>query len=376
MRRQRATCSPTDDIRAVAELLKEAHSPVLLLGLLASRPENAGAVRKFVAQTGVAVAGTYQAAGAIDAAQFTRFAGRVGLWNNQPGDQLLDQADVVVTVGYSPVEYDPPLWNRNVRRPLVHIDALPADADRHYRPAVELVGDIAGTLELLAAELGTLNASPEANAILATLAQARAALTKKSAALGGCPVHPLRIVKELQDVVDAHTTMCVDMGSFHIWIARYLHSFRARQLLITNGQQTMGVALPWAIAASLVRPGEKVISVSGDGSFMQSSMELETAVRLKSNIVHVIWVDNMYNMVEIQEVKKYSRRSGVEFGPIDFKAYAESFGAAGFAVRSADELRSTLRQAMEVEGPAVVAIPVDYSDNPKLMEPLRADYLI
>jgi acetolactate synthase-1/2/3 large subunit len=322
------------------------------------------------------VAGTYQAAGAIDAAQFTRFAGRVGLWNNQPGDQLLDQADVVVTVGYSPVEYDPPLWNRNVRRPLVHIDALPADADRHYRPAVELVGDIAGTLELLAAELGTLNASPEANAILATLAQARAALTKKSAALGGCPVHPLRIVKELQDVVDAHTTMCVDMGSFHIWIARYLHSFRARQLLITNGQQTMGVALPWAIAASLVRPGEKVISVSGDGSFMQSSMELETAVRLKSNIVHVIWVDNMYNMVEIQEVKKYSRRSGVEFGPIDFKAYAESFGAAGFAVRSADELRSTLRQAMEVEGPAVVAIPVDYSDNPKLMEPLRADYLI
>jgi acetolactate synthase-1/2/3 large subunit len=365
-----------DDIRAVAELLKEARSPVLLLGLLASRPENAEAIRKFVAQTGVAVAGTYQAAGAIGAAQFTRFAGRVGLWNNQPGDQLLDQADMVVTVGYSPVEYDPPLWNRNVRRPLVHIDVLPADADRNYRPAVELVGDIAKTMEMLAAELGTLNASPEANAILSTLAEARAALTRKSAALGGCPVHPLRIVKELQDIVDGDTTMCVDMGSFHIWIARYLHSFRARQLLITNGQQTMGVALPWAIAASLVRPGEKVISVSGDGSFMQSSMELETAVRLKSNIVHVIWVDNMYNMVEIQEVKKYSRRSGVEFGPIDFKAYAQSFGAAGFAVKSADELRSTLRQAMEVEGPAVVAIPVDYSDNLKLMEPLREDYLI
>jgi acetolactate synthase-1/2/3 large subunit len=365
-----------DDIREVAELLKEARSPVLLLGLLASRPENAGAVRKFVAQTGVAVAGTYQAAGAIDAGQFARFAGRVGLWNNQPGDRLLEQADVVVTVGYSPVEYDPSLWNKNVRRPLVHIDVLPADVDRHYRPAVELVGDIAATLELLATELGTLNTSPEANAILSTLAEARTALAKKAGALGGSPVHPLRIVKELQDIVDASTTMCVDMGSFHIWIARYLHSFRARQLLITNGQQTMGVALPWAIAASLVRPGEKIISVSGDGSFMQSSMELETAVRLKSNLVHVIWVDNMYNMVEIQEVQKYRRRSGVEFGAIDFKAYAESFGAAGFAVKSAGELRSTLRAAMDVEGPAVVAIPVDYSDNPKLMEPLRADYLI
>lgn len=110
------------------------------------------------------------------------------------------------------------------------------------------------------------------------------------------------------------------MGSFHIWIARYLYSFRARQLLISNGQQTMGVALPWAIGAALVRPGDKVVSISGDGGFMQSSMELETAVRLKNNIVHVIWVDNAYNMVEMQEVNKYQRKSGVEFGPIDFKA--------------------------------------------------------
>jgi acetolactate synthase-1/2/3 large subunit len=353
-----------------------AMGPAPVDGMLASQPENADAVRKFVAQTGTAVTGTFQAAGALGSAQFARFAGRVGLWDNQPGDQLLAQSDLVVTVGYNPVEYYPSLWNKNVRRSVVHIDVLPADTDRHYRPAVELVGDIAKTLELLAAELGTLNTSPEANAILSTVALARTALTKKYAGRGDAPVHPLRIVKELQDIVDANTTMCVDMGSFHIWIARYLHSFRARQLLITNGQQTMGVALPWAIAASLVRPGEKIISVSGDGSFMQSSMELETAVRLKSNIVHVIWVDNMYNMVEIQEVQKYKRRSGVEFGPIDFKAYAEAFGAAGFAVNSADELRSTLRKAMEVEGPAVVAIPVDYADNPKLMAPLREDYLL
>jgi acetolactate synthase-1/2/3 large subunit len=365
-----------DSIREAADLLKEARTPVLLLGMLASTPESAEAVRSFIDKTGAAVVGTFQAAGAVGSAQLASFAGRVGLWNNQPGDALLDQADVVVTVGYSPVEYEPPKWNRNVRRTLIHLDVMPADMDRNYRPAVELVGNIAKTLELLASEVGALNRSPEAAAILSTLATARLELGKRSAALGGSPVHPLRIVHELQNVVGADTTMCVDMGSFHIWIARYLQSFRARQLLITNGQQTMGVALPWAIAASLVRPGEKIISVSGDGSFMQSSMELETAVRLKANIVHVIWVDNMYNMVEIQEVQKYSRRSGVEFGPIDFKAYAQSFGAAGFAVESADQLRSTLRKAMAVEGPAVVAIPVDYSQNHKLMEPLRADYLI
>jgi acetolactate synthase-1/2/3 large subunit len=365
-----------DSIRAAAELLRDARNPVLLLGMLASTPENAEAVRSFIDKTGAAVVGTFQAAGAVGSAQLANFAGRIGLWNNQPGNALLDQADVVVTVGYSPVEYEPGKWNPNARRTVIHLDVVPADIDRNYRPAVELVGSIAKTLELLASEAGAFARSPEASAILSTLAAARQQLARRSATLGGSLVHPLRIVQELQNVVSADTTMCVDMGSFHIWIARYLHSFRARQLLITNGQQTMGVALPWAIAASLVRPGEKVISVSGDGSFMQSSMELETAVRLKSNIVHVIWVDNMYNMVEIQEVDKYSRRSGVEFGPIDFRAYAQSFGAAGFAVESADQLRSTLRNAMAVEGPAVVAIPVDYSDNYKMMEPLRADYLI
>ncbi|SOE90577.1 acetolactate synthase, large subunit [Burkholderia sp. YR290] len=365
-----------DSIRAAAELLKEARSPVLLLGMLASAPANAAAVRNFIEKTGVAVVSTFQAAGAVGSAQFGKFAGRVGLWNNQPGDRLLDQADVVVTVGYNPVEYEPPKWNKDVRHTLIHVDVLQADADRYYRPKVELVGNIAATLDLLASEVGALNRSPETNSLLMTLATARPELARRSAALGGSPIHPLRIVRELQDVVGPDTTMCVDMGSFHIWIARYLYSFRARQLLITNGQQTMGVALPWAIAASLVRPGEKVISVSGDGSFMQSSMELETAVRLQANIVHVIWVDNMYNMVEIQEVQKYKRRSGVEFGPIDFKAYAQSFGAAGFAVESADQLRSTLRAAMAVEGPAVVAIPVDYSDNPTLMAPLKTGHLV
>jgi acetolactate synthase-1/2/3 large subunit len=166
------------------------------------------------------------------------------------------------------------------------------------------------------------------------------------------------------------------MGSFHIWIARYLYSFRARQLLISNGQQTMGVALPWAIGAALVRPGDKVVSISGDGGFMQSSMELETAVRLKNNIVHVIWVDNAYNMVEMQEVNKYQRKSGVEFGPIDFKAYAEACGAVGFAVQSVEDLRPMLRKAMEIQGPVVVAIPVDYADNYKLMAQMNFSQMI
>ncbi|MNZ97396.1 Acetolactate synthase, catabolic [compost metagenome] len=223
---------------------------------------------------------------------------------------------------------------------------------------------------------GAVSVPTEVELILSDLGRQRHELAERAARRGGMPIHPLRIVKELQDIVSDDVTLCVDMGSFHIWIARYLYSFRARQLLISNGQQTMGVALPWAIGAALVRPGDKVVSISGDGGFMQSSMELETAVRLKNNIVHVIWVDNAYNMVEMQEVNKYRRKSGVEFGPIDFKAYAEACGAVGFAVQSVEDLRPMLRKAMEIQGPVVVAIPVDYADNYKLMAQMNFSQMI
>jgi acetolactate synthase-1/2/3 large subunit len=140
-------------------------------------------------------------------------------------------------------------------------------------------------------------------------------------------------------------------------------------MLISNGQQTMGVGLPWGIAASIVHPGQKVVSNSGDGGFMMSSMELETAVRLKCNLVHVVWVDQAFNMVEIQERKKYGRGSGVDFGPIDFAHYARACGAKGVAVTSPAGLATALRQAMDIEGPVVISVPVDYSHNHLLMKP-------
>lgn len=366
-----------EDIQSAVKLIKEAKCPVLLLGLQASRPENSDAVRHLLCRTAMPVVGTYQAAGAIDVNHFARFAGRVGLFNNQPADQLLQKADLVVSVGYGPIEYDPCMWNSQHRLKLVHIDVLPSEIDTCYRPDVELIGNISATLHALTESFQSVLQIPgEVENILSDLGRQRTELAERAARRGGMPIHPLRIVKELQDVVSDDVTLCVDMGSFHIWIARYLYSFRARQLLISNGQQTMGVALPWAIGAALVRPGDKVVSISGDGGFMQSSMELETAVRLKTNIVHIVWVDNAYNMVEMQEVKKYDRKSGVEFGPIDFKQYAEACGAVGFNVESVEELRPVLRKAMDIQGPVVVAIPVDYSDNYKLMAQMNFSQMI
>jgi acetolactate synthase-1/2/3 large subunit len=344
-------------IAEAAVRIKCAEHPLLLLGLLASEPRTTDAVRSLLAKTKIPVICTYQGAGVVPREQFDLFGGRIGLFRNQPGDRLLDTADVVITVGYDPVEYEPGLWNHGKTRDIVHIDAVPADIDRDYRSQFELTGDTADTLRALAIQLD------------------RRHFAQQAAAINGIPIHPTRLAHEIQDLLSDDMTLCLDMGSFHIWLARHLYSFRPRQILMSNGQQTLGVGLPWAIAACLVRPGEKVVSISGDGGFLFSAAELETAVRLKSNLVHLVWIDGTYDMVRFQEMAKYGRASGVEFGPVDVVKFAESFGAKGLLIQKPDESASTLERALAMEGPVVVAIPVDYRDNHRLMEIVQPNVL-
>ena len=354
-------------VAAAAALINGAERPVLMLGLLASQPRAAEAVRALLAKTKLPVVCTYQGAGVVPRELFDRFGGRVGLFHNQPADKLLDAADAVVAVGYNPIEYEPGLWNKGRKRHLIHIDAVPADIDKDYRPQLELTGDIAATLHALAAQVEPKKSAADVK-LLSDIARDRTEFSERAAALNGVPIHPMRLVHELQRLLSDDMTLCLDMGSFHIWIARHLYSFRARQVLITNGQQTLGVGLPWAIAACLVRPSEKVMSISGDGGFLFSAGELETAVRLKCNLVHLVWIDGSYDMVGIQEMAKYGRLSGVNFGPVDVARFAESFGAKGLKIESPDQIGPTLKKALAMQGPVLIGIPVDYRDNHRLME--------
>jgi acetolactate synthase I/II/III large subunit len=360
-------------IKEAARLINAASTPVVLLGMLASKPTNAAALQEFIGKGHLATVGTFQAAGAVGAMLFSNFGGRVGQLANQPADRLLDAADLVVTIGYDPVEYWPPLWNGGKQRKIIHLDVLPADLDNCYCPYVELTGDIAQTLQALTALIDRSGKSAISSGILELIQAERLQLVKDSAARNGTPIHPLRLVHELQQFVRDDITVCLDMGSFHLWIARHLYSFKPRQVLITNGQQTLGVALPWAIAASIVRPHEKVLSISGDGGFLYSSMELETAVRLKTNIVHMVWIDGSYDMVATQEKLKYGRPAGTDFGPIDYLGYAEAFGAKGLMINKPDEIASVLKQAFDTPGPVIVGVQVDYRDNHQLFELLHAD---
>ncbi|HLY40299.1 MAG TPA: acetolactate synthase AlsS [Terracidiphilus sp.] len=365
----------SESLAAGANLINASARPVLLLGLLASRPENANAVRAFLRKTRLPVVGTFQAAGTVSADLFKSFAGRIGQLDNTPGDELLATADTVITIGYDPVEYDPSIWNHSRTTRIIHIDSTRADVDNFYSPDIEILGDIAASLTVLEGLIAPHVLAPDIERFLSTLASNRAKRIEDAGRLTGSPIHPLRIVAELQKWLVDDVTLCLDMGSFHLWIAHFLFSFRARQILISNGQQTLGVALPWGIASCLVRPNEKTLSISGDGGFLFSSMEFETAVRLKLNLVHMVWIDGTYDMVAVQEESKYKRTSGVDFGPIDIVKYAEAFGAVGFMVESPGQIGIILKKAFEIPGPVLIGMRVDYRDNHKLFEKVHEHLL-
>jgi acetolactate synthase-1/2/3 large subunit len=349
-------------------LINSAKSPVILLGLMASKPKFADAVRNLLRTSTLPVVGTFQAAGAVSQRELPYFGGRVGQIANQPADALLDSGDVVITIGYDAVEYWPSQWNEGKDRPIVHIDVTPANIENDYSPAIELIGNIEETLTALLPLLQRPHLAAESAELLQMIAGDRKRLMAEAAAKSGVPIHPLRLIRELQTMLTPDVTVCSDMGGFSMYLCRYLLSFRARQFLITNGQQTLGVALPWAIAATIVRPHEKVLSISGDGGFLFSSNELETAVRLNSHLVHMIWIDGHYNMVGTQERIKYGRTSGVDFGPVDYLQYAGAFGATGLRIQQPDEIAPTLHKAFDTPGPVLIAVDVDYRDNVKLFE--------
>lgn len=362
-----------DDIRYLAERIREAKLPVLLVGMRGSSEKETLAIRQLVEKTALPVVETFQAAGVISRELEAHFFGRVGLFRNQPGDMLLKRSDLVIAIGYDPIEYEARNWNAEKDARIIVIDEAPAEIDPFMQPERELIGDISATLDLLTGSLEPQQVSEDAKEYLASL---QAKLTERdivqSKGEAGI-LHPLEVINTLQSKVTDDMTVTVDVGSHYIWMARHFRSYEPRHLLFSNGMQTLGVALPWAISAALVRPNTQIVSVSGDGGFLFSAQDLETAVRKKLNIVHLIWNDGRYNMVEFQEKMKYQRASGVDFGPVDFVKYAEAFGAKGIRATSVEELDKALEEGFATEGPVIIDIPIDYRDNEKLGETILPD---
>jgi acetolactate synthase-1/2/3 large subunit len=367
--------APTTAISQASELIRAAHRPALLVGMRGAHPDNCQALRSLIAATGLPVVETFQAAGVVSRALEDQFLGRVGLFRNQPGDLIVAQADVLVAVGYDAVEYDPVLWNSDIGRTVMHIDSIPAEIDNNYQPTLELRGDIAATLAVLTDGLAgfTLTTGYQAEIEKQRKALADIDIAARNHTPDAPGLDSVTVVLALREQLGDDATIACDIGSVYIHMARHFRVYEPRRLLFSNGQQTLGVALPWAMAACLVRPGTPVVSVSGDGGFLYSAQELETATRLGLTFTHIIFRDNTYDMVGFQEVLKYGRKSGVQLGDYDIVSYAAAFGAHGYRVKSLEEFSSTLREALAEDGPSLIDVPVDYSRNVDLASDLHDD---
>lgn len=361
--------APTERLATVARMIEQAKLPVLFLGMRASSPKAVAAVRELLSKFPLPTVETFQAAGAISKELKHLFYGRVGLFRNQTGDKLLAKSDLVITVGYDETEYDANAWNPQGSLRVVHIDYHSADYGSFYRPEIELLGSIPQNLACLTSEIKSVP-DPAKIEVCQELSHEFLSWKKhidveKKSGL----VHPLHFISILQQSVSKDTTVISDVGTVYIYMMRYFFAYEPRRLLCSDGQQTLGVALPWAIASSLVQDppcSAKVVSLSGDGGFMFSSQEMSTAVQQGCNITHFIWNDEHYNMVEFQEELKYGRSSGVKLGGIDFVRFAEAFGAKGFRIEDASQVAEVMKQALAHQGVALVDVMIDYSEAQQL----------
>lgn len=363
-----------EKLKEFADRIKNAKMPVILAGMRASEQNTTAALRKFLKKVNIPVVETFQGAGIISRDLIDNFYGRVSLFRNQTGDILLKKSDLVITIGYDPIEYEARNWNQDRSGGIINLDNVLPEISADYQPDMILRGDLADTLDALTRLFDTrLELSADTNEYLAKVRAEHKLKDIPPADVNQNLVHPLTIIKELQDRVTDDMTVTVDVGSNYIWMARHFKSYEPRKLLFSNGMQTLGVALPWAISAALLDPSKKVVSVSGDAGFMFSSQELATAVQHKLNIVHLIWNDGYYDMVKFQAEAKYGKAAGVTVGGIDFAKYAESFGAKGISVNKDFSIAQALDEAFSTQGPVVIDIPVDYSKNNELNKEMIED---
>ena len=357
-----------NDLQKLVELIKNSKMPVILVGQRGADEEITTALRKLLSDYSLPVVETYQAAGVVsrDLEQQSYF-GRIGLFRNQVGDQLLQQSDLVIAVGYDPIEYEPRNWNKEGNLRIVNLDTLPAQIDNHYTPIMQLVGNITTSLTELDKLLKGYEYPVAATEQLAKYKQELDQDKKIQVPASNDASHPLAVVHAIQENVTDDMHVALDVGSHYIWMAPHFRCYQPRHLLISNGMQTLGVGLPWAMVAAMLYPEHKSVAVCGDGGFLFSGAELATAVQHHLNVVTIVWNDGgHYDMVRFQEEMKYSQAAGVKFGNVDIVKYAESFGATGLRVNKPADLTKVLSQAFNIDGPVVVDVPVDYSNNKEL----------
>ncbi|MGV3488508.1 MAG: acetolactate synthase large subunit [Tuberibacillus sp.] len=353
-------------IRQAAKRMDLAKRPVIIAGNGVTRMDASNELIAFAEKLKVPVAETFMGKGAISWKHPLSLM-TIGLSDKDYVSCATDMADLIIAVGYDMAEVPPTRWDKKGKIPVIHIDTRNAEVDAAYPVAESVIGNIKRNLELLTEAVTERKETPP------EIAKVREKILEEFHSFDEddhFPVKPQKIVHDLRMVMGEDDIAISDVGAHKMWMARMYHCHQPNTCLISNGLASMGVAVPGAIGAKLAKPDKKVVAVVGDGGFLMTGMELETAVRLKLPVVILIWRDNGYGLIEWKQRKKYQRVSHIDFGDPDFVKLAESFGAKGVRVEKTSELKAILQNALEENGPVVIECPVDYGENMKLTERL------
>lgn len=351
-----------------ADMIFEAKRPLVMLGAAASRPRGTSGMNAFVRRTQIPFFTTQMGKGTV-AGGSQLYMGTAALSERDYVHEAIDAADLIIAIGHDTIEKPPFIMGPNGPK-VIHISYSQANVEQVYFPDAEVVGDLGPSLELLADRLeGKLH---HAGALL-TLRDGILGRITARATEDRWPPTPQRIVHDVRQVIPADGIVALDNGMYKIWFARNYRTYVANTLLLDNALATMGAGLPSAMMAAMLYPDRRVLAVCGDGGFMMNSQELETAVRLKLHLVVLILDDGAYGMIRWKQAVDSFPDFGLSFGNPNFVKYAESYGAHGHRVKATEDLIPTLEAAFKAGGVHLVAVPIDYSENTRvLVEELRA----
>jgi len=356
------------ELLRAADIIRSALNPIALAGNGVVRTGASPALRELARATGIPVAETFMAKGLLDY-EDPHALGTVGLQSRDYALAGFEEADVVLAIGYDLVEHSPHHWNPRGDKKIIVVDTASPEIDTFFQPEVELVGDPYNVLSRLTE---ALRDAPHGGGShrLRELVLRRFEQAKTDNAF---PVQPPRALWEIRQALGREDILISDVGLHKLWIARMFPAHEPNTVLIANGLAGMGFAVPSAIAAKLVHPGRNVVTVNGDGGFLMNVQELETAKRLRTPVVNVIWEDHQYGSIVWKQDKKFGRHFGTDFTNPDFVGLAESFGLPGWRCESVEDFREHLNRALTLELPSVIVLPIDYSTDVAISEELGTE---
>jgi acetolactate synthase I/II/III large subunit len=360
-------------IKAAVDLVAAAKNPIIIAGNGAVRKRASDQLKRFAHKSGIAVVSTFMGKGAV-ARSDEHCLFTMGLQGGDYVNLAVDEADLVIAAGYDLVEYAPSLWNKTPGKKLISLDFEPAEIDSDFPVDVDVVGDLGDALWQMSEELNNrfegklplfdINDRKKLrDTILADLFVEENDVS--------FPAKPQRIINDVQKFLGPKDIVLSDVGAHKMWISRYFNCEEPNRCLISNGFCTMGIALPGGIGAHYAEPDVRVLAISGDAGFLMNVQELETAVRLKIKMVHMVWVDGEYGLIKWKQQNGFDgKHSDLKFGNPKWEQLAQSFGMWGKEVTSAEGIMPALEEAFSQDGPALLAVPVDYVENRKLTERL------